>query len=96
MNIKRKQKIVGGTRKHPYFKEYGAYLCSECNVATKKVKVEDKSSSTMTDRGRLNMDWKETTYKCPKCNKEKTISGYVHESDGNYYSAEERRAYRIW
>ena len=95
MSIKRKQKIVGGTKTHPYFKDYGPYLCLKCNVEVTKIKVDKRSSSEVTDRGKLNRRWEETLYRCPKCNKEETIHGYVHESDGSYYSNEERRVYNI-
>ena len=93
MGIKRKEKITGGTKDHTYFEEYGPYLCTKCNVEAKKIKTEKKSNSTITDRGRLNQEWEETLYKCPICNEENTIEGYIHESDGNYYSNEERRVY---
>ncbi len=96
MGIERKKRIAGGTKSHPYFEEYGSYLCTKCGVKAKKIKTNKRSSSSATaSGGRLNKDWEETLYRCPKCNKEETIDGYIHESDGSYYSNEERRVYNL-
>lgn len=96
MKIKRKEKIAGGTKENPYYKEYGPYLCVKCDVKAKTIKTEDRSSSTpILGRGILIRKWEEITYKCPKCNVEEIVCGYVYESDGSYYSNEERRVYNL-
>jgi len=87
--------IDGGTKEHPYHKEIGEYKCISCKVDAKVIKKKACSNQQVTMRGKLNTDWNEITIKCPKCKKQETYDTHHMESDGNYYSNEERRVYNL-
>lgn len=94
-NFKKDTVISGGTKKYPYHKEIGEYKCIKCGVDAKKISSEDKSCGFVTDRGKFRTIWTEITLQCPKCGEKESYDTNHDEVDDNYYSNEERRAFRI-
>ncbi len=94
-NFKKDTIISGGTKDHPYHKEIGEYKCILCKIDVETISTESRFRQRETMRGTLNMNWDEVTVKCPKCEKQETYDDLYQESDGNYYSNEERRVYNI-
>lgn len=94
-NFKKDKQLIGGTRTHPVYYEIGKYKCIKCKINAKEISRKPQHSSNATlGRGRLNTDWKEITLQCPNCKKVEKYDTERIESDGSYYSNEERRVYR--
>ncbi len=93
--FKKKEVIAGGTKNNPYYEEVGEYKCIDCNIEAEEISRKPQhSSEAWPGGGRLNRDWEMIVYKCPKCKKTEKHETESIESDGSYYSNEERRAYR--
>lgn len=92
--FKKDKKIGGGTRDHPYYVDVGEYKCIECKVDADEIsRKSQRSSQYFTGRGKFNYDWEIITYQCPKCKRTEKHETEAIESDGSYYSNEERRVY---
>lgn len=77
------------------FADWDTLKCNKCDIKPIQIDTKEKFCSTMTDRGRLNKKWDEVTIQCQKCKAEEKYNTESIESDGSYYSNEERQAYRM-
>ncbi len=91
----RKELGMGGSRVNPKMVTSDEVFCEKCNIAVQKFNDKKVKRHTMTDRGRLNQSEVEKDIKCPKCGRTGKVSEDYDESDGNYYSNEERRVYSL-
>jgi hypothetical protein len=92
----RKKLGVGGSVVSPEPILSDEVWCEVCNTEAERIKKVRGSRSYMTDRGRLNVSWCDVTIECPICKRTGTIMENWKEEDGNYYSNEERRVYRLY
>ncbi len=86
------RKQVGGSLMYP-IKSSNAY-CDKCKVVAKS-RVTPKSSSFDDERGTLITSWEEIKLKCPRCKRTGVYNDNHRETDGTYYSNEERRVHGI-
>lgn len=85
---------LGGNQSSPTtFQRWETLKCKKCKVKPKTIKREKKFNSTETGRGTLDTEWERITIKCLKCGVTEEYDGDSTESDGSYYSNEERRVY---
>lgn len=91
----RKPEGMGGSRVSPEMITSRDVYCEKCKVKANKTKSTPKTSSSMTGRGRCIYHWNEVEIKCPLCGNIGVVDEDEHEEDGNYYSNEYRRVYRI-
>ena len=93
--FKRFVKERGRSYRGNYYTIMSELYCKEHEVKAKRIKVEEKYHSEMTDRGRLGTYWDEVTWQCPICKITVKDNDNHTEKDESYHSCEERRVYRI-